>query len=463
MGERELIGLAGLVVLFGVLALRMPVGLAMILVGIAGNFALSIVAPFLRFEPYLRQFKTLLWNSVASYDLAVVPLFVLMGFLASRAELSRDLFQGINAFFGRLRGGVAMAAVGACAGFGAVCGSSLATASTMGRVALPELRRLHYDPRLATGALAAGGTLGILIPPSVALVLYAIIVEASIIETFQAAIIPGLIAVVVFMGVIALTVRLRPDAAPTPQAMPRAERRRAILRLLPVLAIFGAIILGLGMGLFTPTPAAGVGALAILVYGYAMRLWGEPGLDLGKVRGALLDTAVTSGMIYLILFGAEVLKGFFARSGLPAALAGWAGTSGFDPWFVLILMLLVLIALGCFMDSLSMILVIVPFFWPVLVELNGGDWTTADTAAYGMSTDDLKLWFGILALVVVELGLITPPVGLNVFIISSLSEDVSMRDTFRGVMPFFAAELGRVLLLLAVPGLALFLPHLLAR
>ncbi|MEZ5863775.1 MAG: TRAP transporter large permease [Geminicoccaceae bacterium] len=463
MGERELIGLAGLVVLFGVLALRVPVGLAMILVGIAGNYALSIVAPFLRFEPYLRQFKTLLWNSVASYDLAVVPLFVLMGFLASRAELSRDLFQGINAFFGRLRGGVAMAAVGACAGFGAVCGSSLATASTMGRVALPELRRLRYDPRLATGALAAGGTLGILIPPSVALVLYAIIVEASIVETFQAAIVPGIIAVIVFMGVIALTVRLRPAAAPEPEVMAPDERRRAILRLLPVLAIFGAIILGLGMGLFTPTPAAGVGALAILVYGFAMRLWGEPGLDLPKLKGALLDTAVTSGMIYLILFGAEVLKGFFARSGLPAALAGWAATSGLDPWLVLILMLVALIVLGCFMDSLSMILVIVPFFWPVLVEINGGDWAVADSAAFAMSTEDLKLWFGILALVVVELGLITPPVGLNVFIISSLSQDVSMRDTFRGVMPFFAAELGRVALLLAVPGLALFLPHLLAR
>ena len=265
------------------------------------------------------------------------------------------------------------------------------------------------------------------------------------------------------MGVIALTVRLRPAAAPEPEVMAPDERRRAILRLLPVLAIFGAITPGLGMGLFTPTPAAGVGALAILVYGFAMRLWGEPGLDLPKLKGALLDTAVTSGMIYLILFGAEVLKGFFARSGLPAALAGWAATSGLDPWLVLILMLVALIVLGCFMDSLSMILVIVPFFWPVLVEINGGDWAVADSAAFAMSTEDLKLWFGILALVVVELGLITPPVGLNVFIISSLSQDVSMRDTFRGVMPFFAAELGRVALLLAVPGLALFLPHLLAR
>jgi tripartite ATP-independent transporter DctM subunit len=194
MGERELIGLAGLAVLFVLLALRIPVGLAMVGVGIGGNYVLSLVVPFLRFEPYLKQFKTLLWGTVANYDLSVVPLFILMGYLASHANLSRDLFQGVNALVGRFRGGVAMAAIGACAGFGAVCGSSLATASTMGRVALPELKRMNYDPRLATGTLAAGGTLGILIPPSVVLVIYAIIVEASIIEMFQAAIVPGVIA-----------------------------------------------------------------------------------------------------------------------------------------------------------------------------------------------------------------------------------------------------------------------------
>ena len=212
MGALEAIGVGGLAALFGLLALRMPVGLAMVAVGIAGNYALSLAAPYLRFGPYLDQFKTLLWGTVASYDLSVVPLFVLMGYLASEANLSRDLFRGVNALFGRMRGGVAMAAVGACAGFGAVCGSSLATASTMGRVALPELRRLDYHPRLATGSLAAGGVLGILIPPSVALVIYAIIVEASIIDMFQAAVIPGVIAVVFFMAVIALTVRLKPSS-----------------------------------------------------------------------------------------------------------------------------------------------------------------------------------------------------------------------------------------------------------
>ena len=461
MSERELIGLAGLAVLFLLLVLRVPVGLAMVAVGIGGNYALSLAAPYLRFEPYLKQFKTLLWSGLANYELSVVPLFILMGYLAAQANLSRDLFQGFNALVGRFRGGVAMAAVGACAGFGAVCGSSLATASTMGRVALPELRRLRYDPRLATGSLAAGGVLGILIPPSVALVIYAIIVEASIVEMFRAAIVPGLIALVFFLAVIALLVRRKPEIAPAAEPMTGAERRRALLRLLPVLAIFGAVVLGLGAGLFTPTPAAGVGVFAILVYGLLLRRRGG-GLDLHGLRKALLETAVTSGMIYFILFGAEVLKGFFSRAGLPAALADWAGSGGLDPWTVLILMLAILILLGCFMESLAMILVVVPFFWPVLIDLNGGDWVTAETAAFGMDTEALKIWFGILALIVVELGLITPPVGLNVFIISAMARGVAMRDVFRGVMPFFAVELLRIGLLLAVPALALALPRLLS-
>jgi tripartite ATP-independent transporter DctM subunit len=461
MGALEAIGIGGLVVLFGLLALRMPVGLAMVVVGIAGNYALSLAAPYLRFGPYLDQFKTLLWGTVANYDLSVVPLFVLMGYLASEANLSRDLFRGVNALFGRMRGGVAMAAVGACAGFGAVCGSSLATASTMGRVALPELRRLDYHPRLATGSLAAGGVLGILIPPSVALVIYAIIVEASIIEMFQAAVIPGAIAVVFFMAVIALTVRLKPSVAPAAVAMEPGQRRTALLRLIPVLVIFSAIILGLGFGLFTPTPAAAVGVFAVLAYGLVLRVFGDGLTGAGIVR-ALKDSAVTSGMIYFILFGAEVLKGFFTRAGLPEALASWASVSGMDPWLVLIAVLALLILLGCFMDSLSMILVVVPFLWPTLVAINGGDYAVAETAAFGMGTADLKIWFGILALVVVELGLITPPVGMNVFIINALAHDVPMKEIFRGVVPFFGVEILRVALLLGFPALTLALPHLLS-
>ncbi|MEM6486660.1 MAG: TRAP transporter large permease [Pseudomonadota bacterium] len=462
MGERELVGIAGLVVFFVLLMLRMPVGLAMLAVGIGGNYAISLVAPFLRFEPYLRGFKTLTWSTMASYELSVVPLFVLMGLLASHARLSRDLFNGVNALVGRLRGGVAIAAIGACAGFGAVSGSSLATASTMGRVALPELKRLRYDDRLATGSLAAGGTLGILIPPSIALVIYAIIVEASIIEMFQAAIVPGVIAVAGFALTIAVLVRVNPGLAPEVWQPAQPERRRAVLRLIPVAVIFGAIILGLGLGLFTPTPAAAVGAGLVLIYGIGLQLVTGDGLTLERIKASLLETAITSAMIYFILFGAEVLKGFFTRANLPTALADWAVSSGLDPWTILILMLIALIVLGCFMESLAMILVVVPFFWPALVQLNGGEYAFGDSAAFGMDSDQLRIWFGILALVVVELGLITPPVGLNVFIIASLARGVSMGTIFRGVAPFFGAEIVRVALILMFPALALWLPALLS-
>lgn len=462
MGERELVGLIGLGLLFLLIAARIPVALAMVLVGIGGNFALSIVAPFLRFEPYLAQFKTLTWNVVSSYTLSVVPLFILMGYLAAHAGLSRDLFQGLNALIGRLRGGVAMAAVMACAGFGAVSGSSLATASTMGRVALPELKRLGYADGLATGALAAGGTLGILIPPSVALVIYAIVVEASVVEMFQAALIPGLIAVALFVAVIALRVWHHPNLAPgrPPPAAP-GERRAALRRLLPVLAIFGAIVGGLGLGLFTPTPAAAVGVFLVLVYGVALKWRTGTGLGRREITSAIGDTAITAGMVYFILIAAEVLKGFFARSGLPAALADLAASGGLDPWGILIVALIGLIVLGCFMDSLSMILVVVPFLFPVLAALNGGDYVLAAEAAYGMTTEDLKIWFGILAVIVVELGLITPPVGLNVFIIRAVSPGVTLGTVFKGVLPFFTVELGRVALILALPALALWLPGVL--
>ena len=462
MIEREAIGRRGFIVLIVLLVLRMPVGLAMVAVGIGGNFALSLAVPFLRFEPYLEQFKTLTWGVMASYELSVVPLFILMGFLASYANLSRDLFRGLNGLVGRVRGGVAMAAVGACAGFGAVCGSSLATASTMGRVALPELAAQGYAPRLATGTLAAGGTLGILIPPSIALVIYAVIVEASVIAMFQAALVPGILAVIVFLAVIAVRVARNPSLAPPPQALPPAERRAAPLRLIPVAAIFGTIIAGLGLGLFTPTPAAAVGATIILLYGLVLRLRGpDQGLGLRGLKNALLETALTSGMIYIIIFGADLLKPFISRTGLPAALAGWASMSGLDPWLILVAMLVILIVLGCMMESLSLVLVMVPFFWPVLADLNGGDFISASNAAFGMTSFELKLWFGILALVVVELGLITPPVGLNVFIISAIAK-APMRDVFLGVLPFFAAELGRVALILAFPALALAVPRFLS-
>ncbi|WP_226623283.1 TRAP transporter large permease [Alloyangia pacifica] len=457
----ELIGVFGLVGLFAMIMLRIPVALAMILTGIVGTWALSLASPFIKFVPYLMQFKTALWNSVAKYDLSVVPLFVLMGFLAAETGLSRDLFQGLSVMTRKIRGGVAMATILACGGFGAVSGSSIATASTMSRVALPELRRLKYDEGLSTGVLAAGGTLGILIPPSVALVIYAIVVEASILEMFQAAIIPGILAVIMFLVVIRLRIARNPALAPELTPISDEEVRRSLRRLLPVALIFGSIILGLGMGLFTPTPAAAVGVFLILVYGLILRGYSNDGLTWARLKAALLATAKTASMIYFILFSADILKGFFARSGLPGALSDWAAASSLDPYVILVAMLLILIVLGCFMESLSMILVIVPFFWPVLVQLNGGDYITAETAAFGMSNSDLRIWFGILALIVVELGLITPPVGMNVFVIKSFSPKTQISTIFRGVAPFFAIELVRVAILVLVPSLTLFLTRVL--
>ncbi len=459
--ERELVGLCGLAALFILILLRIPVAVAMLVTGVAGTWILSLTSPFIKFGPYLLQFKSALWNSVANYDLSVVPLFVLMGFLAAETGLSRDLFQGLSALTRKVKGGVAMATILACAGFGAVSGSSIATASTMSRVALPELRKLKYHEGLSTGVLAAGGTLGILIPPSVALVIYAIVVEASIIDMFQAAIIPGILAVVFFLIVIKVSIMRKPELAPALVPMNEAEVRHAVLRLAPVGLIFGSIILGLGVGLFTPTPAAAIGVFLILAYGGLLRLVSDDGLTWKRLKGALLATAKTASMIYFILFAADILKGFFARTNLPTALSDWAAASSMDPYLILIAMLVVLIVLGCFMESLSMILVIVPFFWPVLIQINGGDYVGADGAAFGMTTEELRIWFGILALIVVELGLITPPVGLNVFVIKSFSPNTGIGTIFRGVAPFFAIELVRVAVLLLVPGLALFLTRML--
>jgi tripartite ATP-independent transporter DctM subunit len=434
------IGIAGLVCLLGLIAVRVPIAYTMILVGIAGTVVQSGPAVV------LNQLKDLAYAQFSIYDLSVLPMFILMGGLASRCGLSRDLFRGANAWLGRFRGGVAMAAVAACAGFGAVCGSSTATASTMGQVALPELRRYKYSPSLATGTIAAGGTLGILIPPSVVLIVYAIIVEANVVTMFAAALIPGILAMLLFMLTVAIYVRLVPGSGPTGEAVSRSELLAASIAVIPVLVVFGVVIGGIYAGIYNPTAAAAVGVFLVVVYGFVTRR-----LSIGGTGDALLETARTSGMIFLILLGAELLKIFMARAGVPQAAAEALQGSGLSPISILVLIIILYLILGCLMDSLSMVILTVPFFWPVVSGLD-----------FGMSPADLKIWFGIIILIVVELGLITPPVGLNVFIINSLAPDVPMRQTFKGVMPFFAAEMLRITLLVAVPAITLFLPHLLA-
>ncbi|MDC0739300.1 TRAP transporter large permease [Cognatishimia sp. SS12] len=445
------IGLSGLGILIALIAIRIPIAYAMIAVGGVGIAVLNGPAIV------LSQLKDLAYGQFSTYDLTVVPLFVLMGAIASRTGLSADLFRAANAWLGWMRGGVAMSAIAACAGFGAVCGSSLATASTMGRVALPELRRYKYSPRLSTGTIAAGGVLGILIPPSVVLIIYAIIVEANVVTMFMAALIPGLIAVVFFIITIFIYVLIKPEAGPKGEAASRAEFISATLSVLPVGVVFAVVIGGIYLGFFNPTPAAAAGVVMVFLFGIF-----KGQVTWENTREALLETARTAGMIYLILLGAELLKIFMARGGVPQAMAEWMANSGLTPMTTVVVLLIALVLLGCIMDSLSMILLAIPFFWPVLVEMNGGDFATADSSPFGMDTEDLKIWFGILALIVVELGLITPPVGMNVFIISAQAKDVPMSDTFLGVMPFFAAEVVRVVVLIAFPALTLWLPRVLS-
>lgn len=436
MDNALFLGIYGLAVLILLIGLRMPIAYAMILVG--GIGAVLTSGPMV----VLSQLKTLPYGQFSSYDLSVVPMFILMGNLASRAGLSKDLFRAANAWLGWMRGGVAVSAIAACAGFGAVCGSSLATASTMGQVALPELKRYNYAPSLATGTLAAGGVLGILIPPSVPLVVYAIIVEANIVQLFMAALIPGIIAVIFFIFAIVVYVSIWPETGPKGEAVGRSELVAATLAVAPVAAIFGLVIGGLYGGFFNPTPAAAIGAALVLVYGLARRL-----LGFKELRSALLATAQLTGMIYLILIGAELLKIFMARGGVPQAAAAWVVDSGLAPMTVMILLIFALLILGCLMDSLSMILLVIPFFWPVIAALD-----------FGMSPDDLKIWFGIIALIVVELGLITPPVGMNVFVINSMAPGVPMSETFKGTIPFFLMEMIRVVLIVSIPALSLWLP-----
>ncbi|PZX17040.1 tripartite ATP-independent transporter DctM subunit [Palleronia aestuarii] len=436
MSDPFVLGATGLAVLVGLIALRMPVAYAMAAVGLGGIWALS--GPLI----LMSQMKTLAYGVFSNYDLSVVPLFLLMGHLATRARLSHALFRAANAWLGRFRGGVAMAAIAACAGFGAICGSSLATASTMGRVALPELRRYRYSPALATGTLAAGGTLGILIPPSIVLVVYSVIVEASIVQMFSAAMLPSALAVLFFFGAILVYTWIVPEAGPAGGRVDRREFLEATTGAIPVVLVFGIVLGGMYAGLYTATPAASIGVALVLLYGVLRRR-----LSIRDLGDALLDTAKNAGMIYLIVLGAELLKIFMSRGGVPQAAAEMMLASGLPPYLMLALVLLALVAMGMFMDSLSIILLTLPFFWPVIAALD-----------FGLGPNETKLWFGILALIVVELGLITPPVGMNVFVINALARNVPMIETFRGAMPFVLVELLRVGVLLAFPGIVLAFP-----
>jgi tripartite ATP-independent transporter DctM subunit len=430
-GAAALLGFAALLVL---MALRAPVGLAMLVTGAAGYVALIGWAPFLAYV------KTTPYFLFSSYTLSVIPLFVLMGALAERAGMSTALFTAANGLVGHIRGGIAIATIGACTVFGAICGSSVATTAAMGRAALPELRRYRYGDALATGTIAAGGTLGILIPPSVILVVYAITTEQNIAKLFMAALIPGLIAALLYAVAILLVTRLVPDTGP---AHPRGAGAgwRGLAPVLPILLIAVVVLGGLYGGVFTPTESAAVGAVATLAMGLL-----QGTLGWRRIGEALLQTAETSAMIFLVILGAEIFNAFLAITQLPTAVAAWVVTSGLEPYGILVLLLAVYIVLGGVMDELAMLLLTLPVFFPVVTALD-----------FGLDAESTAIWFGILVLVIVGIGLTAPPIGLNVFVVSAIARDVPLTTTYRGVLPFIAADLVRLALLVAFPGLALWL------
>jgi len=432
------IGLTIFGMLIALLVLRIPIGPAMFAAGAAGYVYLNQGNT----EPLLNSLKNLAYARLSNYDLIVVPMFLLMGQFATHGGLSRSLFRCVSAFLGHRKGGIGMAAIGACAGFGAICGSSLATAATMGQVALPELKRHGYAGSLATGALAAGGTLGILIPPSVPLVIYALLTEESIGKLFLAAVIPGVVAMLGYMLVVQMIVAYRPLMGPGGDRTAWPGRLAALAEVMPVLLVFVVVIVGIYGGWATPTEAAAIGAAACGVLAVAMG-----GMRLNGLIDSVLGAAQGSAMILLVLLGADMLNTALALSQMPAELAAWVKGSGLPPMMVMGCILLIYIFLGCVMDSLAMLLLTIPIFYPVVMGLD----------FWGLPPGEKSVWFGILALMVVEIGLVHPPVGMNVYIINRIAKDVPLNDTFKGVAPFLVTDFIRILVLLFFPGLCLLL------
>ena len=434
------VGFVIFAVMLSLMVVRVPIGISMFMVGAGGYLYLTQG----NIAALLNSLKNLAYARLSNYDLVVIPLFLLMGQFATHGGLSRALFRFVSAFMGHRKGGVAMAAIGACAGFGAICGSSLATAATMGQVALPELRRFGYSGALATGALAAGGTLGIMIPPSVPLVIYAILTQESIGKLFVAAVLPGIIAMLGYMLVVRIVVTLKASAGPAGPIVPWAERLRSLFSVLPVLLIFVVVIIGIYGGWANPTEAAAIGAAACGILGVV-----AGGMRRKGLTDSALGTAQATAMIFLVLLGADMLNSTLALSQMPGELANWVKNSGLSPLLVMFMILVIYIFLGCVMDALAMILLTIPIFYPMVMGLD----------YWGMPVEDKSIWFGILALMVVEIGLVHPPVGMNVYIINRLAKDVPLTETFKGVIPFLISDGLRTLLLVFFPIISLYLVH----
>jgi tripartite ATP-independent transporter DctM subunit len=432
----SVIGLGAVLVL---VFLRMPIAISMGLVGFVGFTQIR------GFRAAISMVGRLIIDTAQDYGLSVVPLFILMGLFVSRGGLSRELYQVSYAFLGHMRGGLAMATIVACAGFSAMCGSSLATAATMSKVAMPQMRQYGYKDGLSTASIAAGGTLGILIPPSVILVIYGLLTETSIGKLFIAGVVPGLIGVIFYLFAVRMTIMRDPDAGPAGERSSFAERVKALKGVWAVLLLFFLVIGGLYGALdfwplnltFSPTEAAGMGAAGAFLIALS-----RGSLGLRDIFEVLTEAARTSAALFAVLIGAWVFSNFVNLAGLPEALRTLVQSAGLAPMMVMLMILAIYVLLGCVFESLSMLLLTVPIFFPLVTSL-GFD----------------PVWFGIIVVVVTEISLITPPVGLNVFVLKGVVGDVSTATIFRGVTPFWIVDIFRLALLVLVPSLVLFLPN----
>ncbi len=424
------IGCIGIAALITIIFLRVPIGMAMLAVGSLGFLAISGIDPalgILRGTPY---------ETFVNPTYAVVILFVLMGNFAFKSGISDELFGAVNTWIGRLKGGLALATIAACGGFAAISGSSVACAVTMGVVALPEMRKFKYSNALATGCIAAGGTLGILIPPSTIMILYGIITGESISKMFMAGVIPGLMQILLYSLVIRFWVRIHPEDGPSGESYTLKQKVVAFGRVWPIMLLFSIVIGGLYLGVFSPNEAAGIGAFGALVLGIIKKKEGR----IPFIVECLKSSIATSGMCYLVVLGAMIFGYFLTVSRIPMELSTVIASVVDSPILVILGILLVMILLGCFMDSMAIVLLTMPIFFPLIQQ-------------YGIN----PIWFGILVVRVTEIGLISPPVGLNLFVIKGVA-NVPMSAVFRGVLPFLFADFIHVAILMAFPILSLWLP-----
>ena len=430
----ELVGIVGIVVLLAALGGGVPIGIALALVGMSG------IAVLIGPEPAVIKAGVVAFETISRYELGVLPLFLLMAHICFAAGASRDFFSAAAAFLGHRRGGLALASIGGCAGFGAISGSSLATVATVSSVALPEMRRAGYDPGLATGALAAGGTLGSLVPPAGALIVFGIIAEQSIGKLFAAAIIPGVTQAIFYMATIAILCAINPALGPATIRMPWRERWPALRRIADILLLILFVIGGLMIGWFTPTEAASVGVAGALL------LWMfRGGITRAAFADALRETLRTTGMIYVVIIGAILFATFISVSEITEHLAKLVTDAHATPTIAILVMALVLLLLGSFLDGLALMLLTTPIFLPIAEQL-------------GMS----PVWFGIFLVRTMEIGFVHPPLGLNVYVIQAMARDIPLGTIFRGIVPFLIADFIHLGLIIAFPIVVLWLPTVIA-